>query len=150
MIKKLNLKDIETVKDILELQVASYKVEADILGFYDIPPLKDTIDTLKECDEIFYGYYINNDLAGIISYKVIDEVLDIHRVAIHPRFFRMGIAGKMLNFLEGLETEISKIEVCTGKENNPAISLYSKNGYKKIKDIEVSKDFYLTQFEKTI
>lgn len=149
MIKKLDLKDLETAKQVLKLQTASYRVEAEITDFYEIPPLKDTIESLKECDEIFYGYYINDVLAGIISYKIIENFLDIHRVAIHPNFFRRGIAGKLVSFVEGLNSSINKIVVCTGKKNLPAVNLYFKNGYRKIKDIEVSKGFYLTQFEKT-
>jgi hypothetical protein len=52
MIKKLDLKDTETAERVMELQIASYKIEAKIIGFYDIPPLKDTIGSLKVCDEI--------------------------------------------------------------------------------------------------
>jgi GNAT superfamily N-acetyltransferase len=150
MIKKLNLNDTETVKRVLELQIASYKVEADILGFYEIPPLKDTIDSLKECDEIFYGYHIRGTLAGIISYKTINDILDIHRVAVHPHFFRIGVGGKLVDFVEGNERAINRIIVCTGNMNIPAVSLYLKKGYKKINDIEVSKGIYLTQFEKIL
>ena len=150
MIEKLNLKDLETAKSVLDLQIASYKIEAELIGFYEIPPLKDTIDSLKVCDEIFYGYRINGILAGIISYKIIENILDIHRVAIHPLFFRMGIAGKLLNFIEGLESNINKIVVSTGKENLPAVNLYLKNDYKKKNDIEISKDIYITEFEKVM
>lgn len=149
MIKKLNLNNTETVKNILELQKASYRIEAKLIGFYDIPPLKDSIESLKECGEIFYGYYVEDVLAGVISYKRIDDVLDIHRLAIKPRFFHMGIAGKLISFVEELENSISKAVVCTGKENAPAVSFYLKNGYKKTKDIEISKGIYLTQFEKS-
>lgn len=150
MIKKLNLRETETAKNVLELQMDSYKVEAEIIGFYEIPPLKDTINSLKECDEIFYGYYIKDTLAGVISYKVIDNILDIHRVAVHPQFFKMGIAGKLINFVEGLESNVNKIVVCTAKKNLPAINLYLKNGYKDIKDIEISENIYLTEFEKIL
>ena len=150
MIKKLNLKNIEIIKDVLKLQIASYKVEAEIMDFYEIPPLMDTIDSLKTCDEIFYGYYINDTLAGIISYKVFENVLDIHRVAVYPHFFRRGIAQQLINYIQGLNINIYKIIVCTGNKNLPAINLYLKNGYKKIDDIEICKDTYLTKFEKKI
>lgn len=150
MIRKLNLKDVETTKQVLEVQIASYEIEAQIINFYKIPPLKDTIDTLKQCDEIFYGYYINDILAGIISFKIIESTLDIYRVAVHPRFFRMGIAGKLVNFVENLQNNINKIVVCTGRDNLPAVSLYLKKGFQKIKDIEISKDIYLTQLEKIL
>lgn len=150
MIKKLNLNNTETVKNILELQKASYRIEAKLIGSYDIPPLRDTIESLKKSDEIFYGYYVESVLAGVISYKRIDDVLNIHRLAIKPRFFHIGIAGKLISFVEELENSISKAVICTGKENTPAVNLYLKNGYKKVKDIEISEGIYLTQFEKTI
>ncbi len=150
MIKKLDLKNPEIARCILELQIASYSIEADIIGFNDIPPLKDTAESINTCDEIFYGYYINDVLAGIISYKIIEKVIDIHRVAIHPLFFRMGIANNLINFIEGLENNINKVVVSTGKENLPAVNLYLKNGYKKEKDIEISKGMYITEFEKNM
>lgn len=150
MIKRLNLKDIETVKRIMDLQRDSYKIEAQLIGFYEIPALKETIESLQQCDEIFYGYYVNDVLAGIISFKIIDDVLDIHRVAIHPNFFRMGIANKLINFIEGLDSNIKRIVVCTGKDNLPAVNLYLKNGYKKKKDIEIKNRIYITEFEKIL
>lgn len=149
MFKKLNLNNTETVKNILELQKASYRIEAKLIGFYDIPPLRDTIESLKKSDEIFYGYYVESVLAGVISYKRIDDVLDIHRLAIKPIFFHMGIASKLISFIEELENSKSKAVVSTGKDNIPAVNLYLKNGYKKVKDIEISEGIYLTQFEKT-
>jgi len=148
VIEKLDLKNVQTVKYIIELQKISYKIEAEIIGFDDIPPLKDTIERLQGCDEIFYGYKIGDSLAGIISYKVIEDALDIHRIAIHPSFFRKGIANKMINFVEELESNVKKVIVCTGKENLPAVNLYLKNGYKKKKDIQIRSDVYITEFEK--
>jgi ribosomal protein S18 acetylase RimI-like enzyme len=150
MIKKLDLKDEITVWQVLKLQKASYKIEAELIDFYEIPPLKDTIESLKECEEIFYGYYIGDMLAGIISYRIIDCVLDIHRVAVHPEFFRMGVADKLVSYIEAVEGNINKVIVSTGKKNMPAVNLYLKRGYKRIKDINIEKDFYITEFEKVL
>ncbi len=148
MIKKLDLKRADTAKAVLDLQMESYRIEAEIIQFYDIPTLKDTIESIRQCGEIFHGYFIEDTLAGIISWKIEDETLDIHRVAIDPKFFRRGIAKKLLNFIE--EHNVNKIIVSTGKGNTPAIKLYLKMGYKKVKDIKISEDMYLTLFEKYI
>jgi hypothetical protein len=78
MIKRLDWKDEEMAGNILDLQIASYKIEAEMIGFDELPPLKDTIDTIQKCEETFYGYFIEGALAGIVSYKVIDTMLDIH------------------------------------------------------------------------
>ncbi|WP_026477688.1 GNAT family N-acetyltransferase [Alkaliphilus transvaalensis] len=148
MIYKLNLKDDVTSKSVLELQMASYKIEAEIIGFQELPPLKDTIKSIKESEEIFYGYYINNVLTGIVSFKIMENVLDIHRVAVHPDFFRRGIAEKLINYVEKLENNIVKITVSTGTTNLPAVNLYLKNGYHKKEDIEISPNVYITEFVK--
>ncbi len=149
MIKQLNLKDEKVLEKILNVQIASYKIEAEIIGFDEIPPLKDTINTLKQCNETFYGYFIDDILAGIVSYKIENDTLDIHRVAVHPSFFKRGIAKELINFVEKINN-IKNIIVCTGKENIPAVKLYMKNGYKKIKDIKIKEGFYLTSFEKIL
>jgi ribosomal protein S18 acetylase RimI-like enzyme len=150
MITKLDLNDRETVENILCLQLASYRVEADLIGFDEIPPLKDTMDTLGACGEIFYGYFVEETLAGIISYKIEDRVLDIHRVAVHPSFFKRGIAKKMLAHIEKGNSGLHKIIVSTGRENNPAVELYLNNGFKKVRDIEVAENFFITCFEKEV
>lgn len=150
MIKKLNLEDEKVLERILELQKASYVIEADLIGFYDIPPLKDTLETLKNCSETFYGYYVDDILAGIISYKIDVNTLDIHRVAVHSDFFRRGIAKQMLCFMEKVEKDIDKIIVSTGAKNYPAVKLYLDQGFKKLQDIEVEKGIFITSFEKNL
>ncbi|MEW9097136.1 MAG: GNAT family N-acetyltransferase [Clostridiaceae bacterium] len=150
MIKKLDIENKYILEKILDIQKASYLVEAEIIGFYDIPTLKDTIETIKESEETFYGYYMDNILAGLISYKVEEEILDIHRVAIHPNFFRRGIGEKLLNFIQTTQKDVNKILVTTGKENKPAVNLYIKNGFKKVEDIEIEERIYLTLLEKRL
>ena len=81
------------------------------------------------CDEEFYGYHIDDAIAGIMSYKIIEKVLDIYRLAIHPKYFRRGIAGKLIKFSETIDESIKKIVVYTGKKNKPAIKLYLLNGF---------------------
>lgn len=150
MITKLDFSNDHIVREVLDLQLEAYKVEAEIIGFEEIPPLKDTINTLRACGETFYGYFVEEKLAGIISFKIYDDVLDIHRVAVHPQFFRRGIANKLISFIEKCHRDIKKIIVSTGKENKPAVKLYLNNDYKKVEDIEIEEGFYLTAFEKLL
>ncbi|PAF34021.1 GNAT family N-acetyltransferase, partial [Terribacillus saccharophilus] len=88
MIKKIDIRNIKCAADVLNIQIPSYKVEAEIIGTYDIPPLKDTVYTLQHCGENFFGYYENGNLYGVVSIKVDDVVVDIHRLIVHPNQFR--------------------------------------------------------------
>lgn len=152
MIEKVDIKNIEVAQNVVDLQRVSYKVEAKLMDYYEIPPLIESIDRLQTCDEIFYGYLIEGTLTGIISFKIIDNVLDIHRLAVDPAYFRLGIASKLINFVEGLykDKDVNKIRVSTGKRNTPAINLYLKNGYVNINDVEIAKDVYVSKFDKII
>ncbi len=139
-----NKKDAE---ELLNVQIPSYMVEAEIIGSYEIPPLKDTVSTLQQCDETFFGYYENRELCGAISIKVDGKEVDIHRLIVHPNHFRKGIAQLLLNYIEKID-EVETILVATGSKNTPAVRFYKKNGFQEIKEVKVNDQLSLTFFEK--
>ncbi|MRI68306.1 GNAT family N-acetyltransferase [Gracilibacillus thailandensis] len=149
MIKRKDISIRKNAEDILNLQILSYQVEAEIIGSYGIPPLKDTVDTLQSCGETFFGYYDNEALCGAISIRVDDETLDIHRLIVHPNHFRRGIAQMLFHFIES-KFKVQIIKVATGSNNTPAIHFYKKNGFQKMKEVRVNKQLSLTFFEKRI
>ena len=149
MIKKIDIRNTKNAEDLLTIQIPSYKVEAEIIGYDDIPPLKDTVNTLIQCGETFFGYYINEELCAAISVKVIDNEVDIHRLIVHPDHFRKGIAQKLLTFIER-QFDKRIIIVATGSKNKPAITLYKKNGFRITKEVQVNEHLSLTYFEKKL
>ncbi|QED49315.1 GNAT family N-acetyltransferase [Cytobacillus dafuensis] len=151
MIKEIDIRNRELAEEVLKVQIPSYMVEAEIIGFSDIPPLKDTVDTLQQCGETFFGYYIDEELCGAISIKVEMGEIDIHRLIVHPDHFRNGIAQRLLDFVEfniECKEEIEIIKVSTGFKNAPAVSLYIKNGFHKVDEVRVNEQLSLTFFEK--
>lgn len=100
MIKKINIKNLESAERVLSVQFPSYRIEAALLDNYEIPPLKDTVASLQNCDETFFGYFIDEELCGVISLKLEEDIVDIHRLFVHPNHLRKGIAKKLLYFLQ--------------------------------------------------
>lgn len=149
MIKIIDISNSKNAEDVLNIQIPSYKVEAEIIGSYEIPPLKDTVYTLQHCGETFYGYYENEELCGVISIQIDDDDVDIHRLIVHPNHFRKGIAQLLLNFIE-TKFQIETIKVATGSKNIPAVSFYKKNGFQNIKEVIVNEQLSLTFFEKKL
>ncbi|MFT4414331.1 GNAT family N-acetyltransferase [Fredinandcohnia humi] len=149
MIKDIDITDQKTAEAVLHVQIPSYKVEAEIIGFYDIPPLKDTVTTLRHCEESFFGYYIQNELCGVISFKTENDFIDIHRLVVHPNHFRKGIAQKLLDYIESIEG-YAGIKVATGSKNKPAVKFYQKNGFQMVKQIMVNEHLTLSLFEKHV
>ncbi len=62
-----------------------------MIGTHEIPPLRDTAETLGRCGEAFYGYFAEGRLVGAVPYKKQDDALDIHRLVVNPDHFRRGI-----------------------------------------------------------
>ena len=52
MIKIIDISNSKNAEDVLNIQIPSYKVEAEIIGSYEIPPLKDTVYTLQHAEKL--------------------------------------------------------------------------------------------------
>lgn len=150
MIKKIDITNPGIAKEVLNIQLASYKVEAEIIGFYDLPPLKDTVETLQQCMETFFGFYINEELCGVISVKKEKGVIDIHRLMVHPNHFRKGIAKKLLDFIESDHDGFETMIVSTGTKNTPAVTFYLKNGFSILEETRITEHLSITSFKKEL
>jgi ribosomal protein S18 acetylase RimI-like enzyme len=148
VIKKIDITDPKIANDVLRIQIPSYTVEAKIIDYFDIPPLKDTVETLQACNETFFGYYIHEELCGAVAIKIEKNVMDIHRLIVSPKHFRKGIAKRLLEFIENNHQDIKTIIVSTGAKNVPAVNFYIKNGFTKIGEISVNERLTLASFQK--
>ena len=120
--------DIEVARRVLEIQQASYRAEADLVG-YDIPVLHETLDELQSQPLVFLGVSSNHVLAGLLGYRRDDDVVDIDRLAIDPAFFRLGLATKLMRELLVRERDARRFTVSTGFGNAPALALYARFGF---------------------
>jgi ribosomal protein S18 acetylase RimI-like enzyme len=150
LIKIIDFQNIHTLTKLFELQRASYYVEAELIGFSDIPPLKESFEEFQQCGETFLGYFEEDELAGALSFIIEGEGLTICRMVVHPNHFRKGIAQILLYNLEDNNQKSTIIKVSTGKDNFPAKSLYLKNGFQFVRDLMVAPGVYISQFEKFI
>ncbi len=148
MIIKLDITDNEIAEKVLNIQIPSYSVEATLIGFNEIPLLKETIDSLKKCGETFFGFLIEGELAGAISFKIEGHVLDIHRLMVHPNHFRKGIAKALFYFVEHNFGDLSEMIVSTGTDNIPAVNFYQNFGFVISGKRTVAENLSLTSFLK--
>jgi ribosomal protein S18 acetylase RimI-like enzyme len=149
-IRKLEITDRVVAEQVLEIQHVSYRIEAELIGFDALPPLLETWQDLAESGETFFGAFVGHDLAGAISYKLQDAVLDIHRVMVHPDYFRRGIAQKLVGFVQAREQDVKRVIVSTGTRNHPAVALYLKLGFRVLGDVEIVPGLWITRFEKIL
>lgn len=112
--------------------------------------VEDTVRSLRQCGEIFRGYFVEGRLAGALSYRKEAAVLDIHRLVVHPDHFRKGIARSLIEHVEKNAPLPSKVVVSTGAKNTPARSLYRSMGFEEAEEIEVAPGLRVVRFEKTV
>lgn len=147
--RPINLKDEHTAQRLIEVQKAAYEVEASLIGSDNIPPLHDTLEKLRDSNETFIGAFIGETLIGAISYKIEGGTLDIHRMMVHPDYFRRGCATILLQYVFNVP-DIRRFVVSTGTDNQPAKELYQKHSFVELHTFEVDGGIRITEFEKEI
>jgi len=79
-----------------------------------------------------------------------DDLVDICRVLVDPDYFRKGLGKSLIKHIEKVNNKAKKIQVSTALKNKPAVELYLKNGFVKIKEIELEIGLSLISFEKNL
>jgi len=149
MIEKLQNNEIEVSKKIRSIFQLSYKIEAKLLDTTDFPPLKRPLESYLKSDNMFFGYRENTELAGIVEIEYTNKYTDINSLVVHPKFFRRGIARKLLEFIfNRFESKLFIVE--TGVNNEPATQLYKKLGFKEIKQWNTDIGIRKVLFERRI
>ncbi len=146
-IRPIDHQQEKTAERILQIQQRAYQIEAELIGFTDIPALKDTVAIIQSSQETFIGFMQGEQeiLYGFLSFEESKEnVLTICRLVVWPVTFRLGIGTKLLETI--LQDHPGKrLEVHTGSKNIPALNLYRKHNFVEIEQIEVAPDIFLSK-----
>lgn len=144
MITEIDQADEKIARDIQSIQRPAYRIEAELMGFHDIPHISETIDEIQQSEETFLGYQ-DGYLKGFISYKEENGVVDIYRLVVDPLQFRRGIARSLVNHLLQ-QKNAAEFIVSTGTANVPARNLYESFGFREEETFEVAPGVTCTQF----
>lgn len=147
-IETLDITVSAMAEEVMEIQKRAYEQEALLIGTKEIPPLHETVEELKQCGERFLGCYVDGVLAGVLSYKMNSNMLDIHRLFVDPEFHRQGFAQKLLDSIEGNNSGFEKVIVSTAAGNKPAIRFYEKNNFREVGKKKINSELVLIVFEK--
>ena len=147
---RLDLADTDMAAQLLELQRRAYRVEADLVGSDDIPPLRETLEELVGSGEIFLGAQEDGVVVGAISWKLLDRTLDIHRLVVDPTQFRSGIGASLVRAALEAEPTAVRAIVQTGAANDPARRLYVGEGFEQVDEIEAAPGLRVARFRKSL
>lgn len=147
MIVKLENQNRSISEKMMQVFHDSYSVEAKLLDATDFPPLKRKLEDYINSKNKFFGYFQNEVLAGVIEIAEKPEFIHIQSLVVDPNYFRNGIGKSLMNFtLNNIDTSLFIVE--TGLKNEPAIQLYEKLGFMKIKEWDTEHGIRKISLEK--
>lgn len=82
-------------------------------------------------DDKCIGYYIDDQLAGFITYRYDNIRVSIGLVGVFPEFHQKGVSQKLLDYVnnKAIKKGYSEIIISTQGKNISAINAYIKNGF---------------------
>jgi len=146
VIRVLALDDPGTVRALVALQRAAYRVEADLIGADVIPGLAETPEQLAASGLEFLGERRTGRMLGAVGYRGTREELEICRLVVHPSAFRRGVARGLLDELEARERDVPRWIVATAAANAPARALYEGRGFEVTGESVVEADVRIVHY----
>jgi ribosomal protein S18 acetylase RimI-like enzyme len=147
-IRPLDLGDRATLEALVRVQRASYGVEAELIGFDDLPPLRETPEQLAAVEESFLGAFEGERLLGAVAFRRHATWVDIYRLVVDPSAFRRGVATRLLDTLDAQHPDAAWTTVATGEANAPAIALYERRGFRAVGRSAVAPGIRIVRFER--
>ena len=114
---------------IYALAQAAYKLEAVLIGCVDFPPLRESLNGLRDSPDRFLVFQEAGTIVGALSFHHSPEAVAVTRLVVSPAHQRKGIATALLADLEQRIHPVASLTVSTALHNTPAVSLYRKLGY---------------------
>lgn len=151
MIRAIDVEEFGQALLLLQLQMEAYLLEAEWLGLSDVPPLRDSVSSLSDSGESFFGWYEdagNEEFAGAIAYGRDQDSTIISRLMVRSAYFRKGIASALLRFVEEREAGGLPLKVIASTHNIPAMRLYEKHGFRVVSVHETAAGVSLTTWIK--
>lgn len=145
-VEVLSHRDPAVAAQIAEVQRLAYQVEAEIVGFAGIPPLYDTPEDVQALDLTILGIVEDDQLVALLGYSRSCAAVEIDRLAVHPAHFRRGHARRLIEHLHAREADAARFEVSTGRDNTPAVTLYTSMGYRRHRDVPLPEGIAITIF----
>lgn len=142
---------VSEASQILEIQKAAFRYEAEIYGRDDLPPMRQTLESMIE-DFGKYDFFKashNKEIIGSVRAQVKGNTCYIGRLVVLPKYHKHGIGSKLMDSLEQKYAGY-RFELFTGKKSIDNIRFYSKRGYTIYDEFSEADNIELVKMEKQL
>ncbi len=149
---KIKKAEIEDAEYVLALQKLCYQSEAVITGDFDIPPLKQDIESMK--DDIRNKTVLimqeDNMITGSIRAHENNNICYIGRIIVHPDKQNKGRGKMLINAIEKEFAQCKIFELFTSSLSERNLYLYGKLGYKIYKIEKAAANYDMVYMRKEL
>lgn len=120
---------------LLKLQKSAYVSEAELHNDFNIPPLTQTLESLKASfsNKTILKIVVANEIVASGQAELIGNTCHIGRMAVWPHRRGQGYGSKLLSSLENVFPSDKRIELFTGINSQSNLAMYSNKGYSQFK-----------------
>ena len=119
----------------LEVQHAAYAIEAQLIGYPQLPPAHETLASLQGCGEELWLCEEDGELVGAVGLEHSDAELVIARLFVAPHALRRGVGAALVRHALA-RAHGRRVRVGTGAANLPALALYERLGFRRDREAE--------------
>jgi len=115
---------------VLAVQRAAYAIEAELIGYPDLPPLHETLAALQATEEELWLCEEDDALVGVVGLEHGEDEMLIARLYVAPACFRRGVGSALVEHALA-QAGGRRVRVGTGARNGPALALYERFGFRR-------------------
>ena len=136
--------------EILALQKLAYQTEAQIYNDWNIPPLLQTIEEIRDefRTHMFLKAVSGHSIVGSVRARIVGNTCLIGKLIVHPKWQNRGIGTRLLTEIEIIYRAVSRFELFTGSQSVKNLYLYHKLGYQDFRRESLSDQVELIFWKK--
>jgi ribosomal protein S18 acetylase RimI-like enzyme len=141
---------VEDAQAILDLQKLAYQSEAALYGDTTIPPLTQTIESMRADFERHTILKVTEAgrIIGSVRGRLEGDTCHIGRLIVHPDYQGRGIGTRLMGEIERQFASAARYELFTGDRSERNLYLYQKLGYSIFREEQLIPNVRLVYLEK--
>ena len=116
---------------LLALQKRAYQSEAELYGDWTIPPLTQSLASLRRDIETMtvLKASVEGEIVGSVRARVVDACAQVGRLIVDPTRQRQGTGSALLRAIEAALPQAERFELFTGSRSTANLRLYQRHAY---------------------